>query len=176
MFGLFTLGRMLVNIEYLDKDFFKNNHRKKYKLWKSTELILPTWHDIIDNINVMVNEYEHLVIPMDDVGLKLHGNYSESCKKLIDFSQYLEKKFDKECSLHHYISFSTKSKSLGLHSDPCDVFFLQGIGKTEFMVAGDICVLEPGDLLYIPPHTEHNTKPLTPRVGLSYGIEEFINA
>jgi len=160
----------------LDEDFFKDYHLKQYKIWKNTFLNLPTWSDIIDNIDFMVNNHEALIIPMDDLGLKLHGNYAESCMKLMDFAKDLEKTFKEECSLHHYISFSTKSKSLGLHTDPCDVFFLQAIGKTEFTIAGDVHILEPGDLLYIPPHTEHCTKPLTPRVGLSYGVEKFYNA
>ena len=74
-----------------------------------------------------------------------------------------------------YHTDTDKAKTFGKHVDDLDVYFLQVIGETQFTVWEDdeeyVHILKPGDMLHIPAGLYHDTVPLTPRVGISYGVE-----
>jgi len=75
-----------------------------------------------------------------------------------------------------YISLSSESATYGRHKDTMDVWCWQMLGHTLWKVEGKKRnfekVLEPGELIYIPRGMWHETKPMTPRVGLSFGSED----
>lgn len=76
-----------------------------------------------------------------------------------------------------YISLSSESATYGRHKDVMDVWCWQMTGYTLWQVEGRRRnfekVLEPGELIYVPRGMWHNTKPMTPRAGLSFGSEDL---
>jgi hypothetical protein len=77
-----------------------------------------------------------------------------------------------------YISLSSESATYGRHNDVMDVWCWQMTGYTLWQVEGRKRnfekILEPGELIYVPRGMWHNTKPITPRAGLSFGSEDHI--
>jgi ribosomal protein L16 Arg81 hydroxylase len=75
-----------------------------------------------------------------------------------------------------YISLSSESATYGRHNDVMDVWCWQMTGYTLWKVEGHKRnfekVLEPGELIYVPRGMWHDTKPMTPRAGLSFGAED----
>jgi hypothetical protein len=90
-------------------------------------------------------------------------------------------------SCHAYCGFTNYSKSFNIHKDQMDVLYLQVIGNTEWSIwESDIdekditsdqaeCVYKenfiPGKWIWVPRGTYHLVKPITPRIGFSFGIE-----
>ena len=78
-----------------------------------------------------------------------------------------------------YISLSAASATYGRHKDVMDVWCWQMAGYTLWQVEGRRQnfekVLEPGELIYVPRGMWHNTKPMSPRAGLSFGSEDMKN-
>ena len=90
-------------------------------------------------------------------------------------------------SCHAYCGFTNYSKSFNIHKDQMDVLYLQVIGDTEWSIwESDLdekeitpdqgkCILKekfiPGKWIWVPRGTYHFVKPITPRVGFSFGIE-----
>ena len=76
-----------------------------------------------------------------------------------------------------YISLSSESATYGRHRDVMDVWCWQMTGHTLWKVEGRKRnfekVLEPGELIYVPRGMWHDTKPMTPRAGLSFGSEDL---
>jgi hypothetical protein len=92
---------------------------------------------------------------------------------------------------HTYSGFTETSESFGIHKDKMDVLYLQSIGsviwsvwesdinKSEILPEQGKCVFKetftPGDLIWIPRGTYHHVKPLGPRVGFSFGVENNLD-
>lgn len=76
-----------------------------------------------------------------------------------------------------YISLSSESATYGRHRDTMDVWCWQITGRTLWKVEGRKRnfekVLEPGELIYVPRGMWHDTKPITPRAGISFGSEDL---
>ena len=90
------------------------------------------------------------------------------------------------------ISYAPKGGSVGAHIDEYDVFLLQGLGTREWMIEyppkntdfvpdldirllaqfepTDTWVLEPGDMLYLPPGVPHHGVALEPCMTYSIGF------
>ena len=54
------------------------------------------------------------------------------------------------------VSYATPGGGVGPHVDRYDVFLLQGPGRRAWRVGGKRVVVEPGDLLYVPPGVRHD--------------------
>ena len=58
-----------------------------------------------------------------------------------------------------------------------DVWCWNILGKTKWTVEGRQRVfekvLEPGELIYVPRGMWHDTTPMSPRVGISFGSEDL---
>jgi ribosomal protein L16 Arg81 hydroxylase len=84
---------------------------------------------------------------------------------------------DLQVSGHIYVSFSTESGTLGRHRSKSSVFFWQAIGKTQWTVStkrGDeTYILKPNDAIYCPSLMYHDVVPLSPRVGISLGLDHL---
>jgi hypothetical protein len=90
-------------------------------------------------------------------------------------------------SCHAYCGFTDYSKSFSIHKDQMDVLYLQVVGDVEWGIwKSDIdekditpdqgeCVYKenfiPGKWIWVPRGTYHLVKPITPRIGFSFGIE-----
>ena len=81
-------------------------------------------------------------------------------------------------SAHAYISLSKESKTFGKHKDESDVWYWQCIGSTQWKIFESnetiSYILEPGDIIYVPRGIFHDIIPLSPRVGISFGLD-FLN-
>lgn len=92
---------------------------------------------------------------------------------------YSELDKTKFASAHAYISFSSIGKGTGRHTSKSDVLFWQAIGSTKWVVEGKmvttIITLLPGHVLYVPHAMYHTVVPLSPRVGISLGLDYLKN-
>ena len=138
------------------------------------EIDCPTlnWDEIIFNLNKNITN-ENIVKVLDNFGFVTHDIGDNH--KVQNVSEIIQKLFPNNyISPHLYVSFSEISKTFGKHKDYQHVFFWQCIGITKWTVYEDkeyIYNLMPGEVLYIPRGIYHNTQPITPRAGISFGIE-----
>lgn len=75
--------------------------------------------------------------------------------------------------VHIYISYGPKARTYGRHVDDESVLLVQAINDMSYKFDdGSICVLQPGDSLFIPSGVYHDPKPVAggPRVTLSMRI------
>ena len=92
---------------------------------------------------------------------------------------------------HSFSGFTETSQSFKIHKDQMDVLYLQVVGSVVWSVwkssvnednilpeQGECIFREtftPGDLIWIPRGTFHHVKPLSARVGFSFGVEKDTN-
>src|SRR5438093_5668364 len=68
------------------------------------------------------------------------------------------------------VSFATRGGGVGPHVDSYDVFLLQASGRRRWRVGRKTYVVEPGDLLYVPPGWRHDGVALEPSFTFSIGF------
>jgi ribosomal protein L16 Arg81 hydroxylase len=131
-----------------------------------------TWDEVIFNFNKNVVENTDYKL-MDNFGFVTHQ--TEHNRKIYKIGDELQKIFpNNSITAHLYVSFLEISKTFGRHNDNSHVFFWQCIGITQWKVWDDkeyTYNLMPGEVLYVPAGMDHDTKPITPRAGISFGIE-----
>jgi len=156
-----------------NSELIKKKAEQKHYVFRIDDLPQVEWIDVINclNYNVCSN---NTVQTLDNFGIvlldiktliKIKEVYLDFCK--------IEPKID--CSAHLYISLTSQSKTFGWHKDTSDVIFWQVLGKTLFSVLENGRIYEyelsTNDLIFIPKGMKHCTKPLTPRAGISLGID-----
>lgn len=134
---------------------------------------LPTWDLVIRNLDA---NPEKAVLVLDNLGVVVHEVCLEEYAPILKVAAQLSEEYDGEpVTAQTMISFSKLSKTYGKHVDDVDVYFLQAIGTTRFTVWEDgqeyVYDLNPSDMIYVPAGLYHSTQALTPRVGISYGVE-----
>jgi len=135
---------------------------------------LPAWDDVIIDLDENVKLRPNEVKDQGNLGIVTH--YGENIKSVDIIRKQIHKLRPDEsiCTAHLYISFLSSSSTTGWHNDDTDVFYIQAKGITNWEVdTGDgehLFTLSPGDLIYVPKRMLHNTKPITPRVGISIGF------
>lgn len=156
----------------LTKMNFNNFDTNKHKFFGKIDYPTLTWDEVIYNLNQNIVSNGFFKI-LDNFGFVTHD--AEKIKKVNDVSPILQKLFPNNyISAHLYVSLTEISKTFGKHNDDVSVFFWQCIGITRWTVYEDkeyVYDLMPGELLYIPKEVYHNTQPITPRSGVSFGIE-----
>ena len=109
---------------------------------------------------------------MNNFGLVTHHNKHN--EKVRAVTEEIQKLFPtNEITEHLYISLTEISSTFGRHNDRECLFIWQCIGITRWYVWDDkeyTYDLTPGDFLYIPSGMDHNTKPITPRASISFGV------
>jgi len=133
----------------------------------------PTWDNVIANLNACPKES---IDVLDDLGAIVYEVRDQGYMPALDVARQLSNEYaGVPVSTLTFISFSSSSKTFGKHVDDTDVYFLQALGKTKFSVWENDeqfdYELNPGDMIHVPAGLYHDTVPLGPRVGLSYGIE-----
>jgi len=68
------------------------------------------------------------------------------------------------------VSYATPGGGVGPHVDSYDVFLLQGPGRRRWRFGKESHVLDPGDMLYLPPGMEHDGVALDPCYTYSIGF------
>ena len=144
----------------------------KHKFFGKLNYPLLTWDEVIFNLNknIVCNEFTKI---LDNFGFVTHN--AENIKKVYNINKIFQELFPNNCvTAHLYACLTEISKTFGKHNDDVPVFFWQCIGITRWTVYEDkeyVYDLMPGEMLYIPKEVYHNTEPITPRVGISFGIE-----
>lgn len=139
---------------------------------RDTHFNKPTWDEVIDLVDFSFNNNQ----PHKD-----SGNYGlvVHCAEMIPSVEYVVNEIQKhhehctDIDSHVYMSLSSMSKTFGRHRDDVDVFFWQVKGQTRWIVEGSQKVsttLNSGDIIYVPRGLYHDTRPLGPRFGISFGV------
>lgn len=135
-----------------------------------------SWHEVIHCLDLNVKNKSYIKT-LKNFGIVIHNTESiEQIDPIIEWFGSLD--MSRPVSAHMYISLTTQSETFGWHSDTSDVLFWQCLGSTLFSVLEEGKTisyrLEKNDLLYIPCGVKHNTQPLSPRVGISLGIDNTV--
>jgi hypothetical protein len=155
-----------------DISFIKKRNSNKHYFFNNIPLPNLTWEEVIGCLNFnVINNLQ--IITLSNFGIILHDyNNILIIDKILKYFSQLDP--DKPTSAHLYISFTEKSNTFGKHSDTTDVLYWQGIGITKWVVEEDNniheYILTPNDLIYIPEGVYHDVTPLSPRVGVSFGL------
>jgi hypothetical protein len=157
-----------------DKIFLekKNNSQHYFFNVKEDKLTL-SWETVVEclNFNLINNLFVKL---LPNFGIVLH-NFNN-----INIVEEILKEYsllDVNCSssAHLYISLTEISDTFGRHKDTSDVLFWQSIGSTKWVIEEEsktfTYILKPNDFIYVPKNTYHTVIPLTPRVGVSFGLD-----
>ena len=136
--------------------------------------VLPEieWSTIIDIFNYCaVNNLPVKKLPNTGFVFEHHNNV----KEIVELQElYSKLEPNLPCTVHIYVSFLEISATFGRHKDTSDVLFWQAIGATQWEIEDNgihSYILKQNDMIYIPRGMYHNVKPLTPRVGISLGID-----
>jgi hypothetical protein len=148
------------------------NNIHKHQFLGKIDFPTLTWDEVIFNFNKNVVENTDYKI-MNNFGFVTHKTGHN--KKVSTLGKEIKKLFPKNIiSAHLYVSLLEISETFGRHNDDQYIFFWQCLGITQWTVWDDkeyTYNLMPGELLYIPPKMDHDTKPITPRAGITYGFE-----
>ena len=156
-----------------NKSFLDCRVKGKHFYFSKQTLPVITWDDVIACFNLnAINKLE--IRELGNYGIVLH-NYTG-----IDHADTLLKYYSKldpvvSSSAHVYISFLETSNTFGKHKDTSDVLFWQAIVSTHWVIEDNGSVfnyiLKQNELIYVPRGMYHSVTPLTPRVGISLGLD-----
>ena len=150
--------------------------------WDKHQLYKSFWKDLPSLFEIMV-DLERNYMESEDVK-QLHnlgfvtykGHRIPRVKEVLDAIQAMRPK-DK-CTAHIYISMFSFSETFGKHNDSSDVFYIQGTGKTDWIVEDEGTnyhyVLEEGDMIFVPRGYYHTPSPLSTRYGISIGFDTHL--
>lgn len=163
-------------------DYTNARDNNDYFHFGTVDVPIPSWADIIQEFNreyliQLHNSEANLVKSYPDLGFVIHQ--CDSIPIVREFLHHLSSNHDKLNQIYTalaFISFTSAASTYGRHHDTMDVWYWQMTGFTLWQVEGRRKnfekVLQPGELIYIPRGMWHNTKPITPRAGLSFGSED----
>jgi len=165
-----------MNCNFLeDHQFIQHKQDNRCYLFKNIQHPLPTWADVMENFDMSVKN-KWPVNYFNGFGFATYKAYKMPyVGELLEYISTLDS--SKSSSAHRYFSLGSFSKTHGRHNDDSDVFFWQIIGKTKWTLENKeesvVHILEPNDLLFVPRKMWHDTKPLMPRAGISFGIDYY---
>jgi len=144
----------------------------KHQFLGNSDFPRLTWDEVIFNFNKsVVNNLPYRT--MNNFGFVTHDNKCNT--KVCAVAEEIQKLFPtNEITAHLYVSLTEISNTFGRHNDLEPLFIWQCIGITRWYVWDDkeyTYDLMPGDFLYIPARMDHNTKPITPRAAVSFGVQ-----
>jgi hypothetical protein len=168
----------LYNSEYIN-----SKQNEEYYHFGKVNVPIPNWNDILTEFDReykihLSTEYKDIFKVQERFGFVLHEfqaiPFINEFMRAIQNSHRLRK--NQRFTALAYISLSSESATYGRHKDVMDVWCWQMTGYTLWRVEGRKRnfekVLEPGELIYVPRGMWHDTKPMTPRAGLSFGSED----
>ncbi len=155
-----------------DSDFISKRHGGQHHVVRNVDLETPSWNDILTHLNRNIVSKAKMKI-LDNLGFVY---FDADCMPQVNsLLADIRQTTDKPCSAHCYVSLLEISSTFGRHNDNADVFFWQVQGSTQWRVEQDSQVYEytllPNDIIYIPRFVVHEVTPLTPRAGISFGID-----
>ena len=149
------------------------NSSSSHKYIKKFLTKVPDWKKIISNIDLNIQNKQSIK-SLFNYGIVLHEIFNI---EEVDFilNEIKNNNPNYSYSAHAYVSLSKESKTFGKHKDESDVWYWQCIGSTQWKIfefnENISYILEPGDIIYIPRGIFHDVIPLSPRVGISFGLD-----
>ena len=142
---------------------------EEVKYIKGYNLDIPTWGEIIENLNTSWNNNDFIKNITPGFFVCHNAQQIEKVRLVLK---------DLECKFaHSYINLLQSSRTFGDHNDTMNVNFWQGEGITKWGINGkDEYLLHPGDLIQVPKGINHNVIPLTPRFGISFSVHDHIES
>jgi hypothetical protein len=168
----------LYNSEYLIA-----RDREDYYHFGIVKVPLPSWEQILNEFDReyqihLSTDFKKIVVFQNRFGFTLHEAHAIPIVNqfMLAISKNHLIRQNQRFTALAYISLSSQSATYGRHKDVMDVWCWQMTGYTLWQVEGRKRnfekVLEPGELIYVPRGMWHNTSPMTPRAGLSFGSED----
>jgi ribosomal protein L16 Arg81 hydroxylase len=156
-----------------NKTFLANRLLNKHYYFGNSSLPAVSWDSVIGCLNYNVKEKLHIK-SFPNLGIVLHD-----CS-VIPYVASLLKQFSEldntvGATVHAYISLLENSDGSGRHKDTSDVLYWQAIGTTKWVVEDKgvthSYMLQHNDVIYVPRDMYHTVTPITPRVGISFGLD-----
>lgn len=160
-----------------DSAFLQERERGNCFVFRDTKLPEIKWSDVVFAIDDAVQN--NTLSPVGD--RSKYGMILRRAASIRGVGELMEQYGRLDPSLnvsaHCYVSLSTLSGTLGRHRSKSTVLFWQAIGYTSWTVdtldGTKTFALKPNDLIYCPSLMYHDVKPLTPRVGISLGLDHL---
>jgi ribosomal protein L16 Arg81 hydroxylase len=153
-------------------DFLTCRQHQQHYRFLDLPLDNPSWEDILFHFNRNIVA-KAKVQTMLNLGFVYFD--AEKMPPVMALVKEIQKMTTNKVTAHCYLSFLEISKTFGRHNDHSEVFFWQVQGKTRWVVEDHDRIFEyelkPNDLIYIPKFMNHDVRPLTPRAGISIGID-----
>ena len=175
--------KSIVTFDFLhNHEYINARNNEDFYHFGKVDVPTPSWEEILFEFD---REYKIHLFTSDKHIFQFQKNLGFILNKFEKI--YIVNNFLNQISRSHhrekqiftaisYISLSSESSTHGRHNDVMDVWCWQMTGYTLWKVEGRKRnfekVLEPGELIYVPRGMWHNTKPMTPRAGLSFGAED----
>tara|TARA_R110000868_G_scaffold293920_1_gene554405 strand:- start:813 stop:1322 length:510 start_codon:yes stop_codon:yes gene_type:complete len=157
-----------------NKDFLEARKNKQYYIFRNVIKENLTWEEIIKDIDLSL-EKNYSIKTRFKFGIITHNaeEHIESVNNFLNAIHKLDPSLNK--TAHIYSSFSKHTKDGDSHWDCSEVWYWQTIGAVDVEVGVDINKttynLQPGDIIYLPEGVFHRIISLTPRVGVSLGLD-----
>jgi len=175
---------------FYDSEYIKSKQEEDYHFFGNIRHPIPTWKYVMDCFELSLKEdikqkendqHKPCIRELENYGFVIQklffDDYLNNFKDSIEYSHSNHRKNNQVFSAHIFTSFSSISKTFGLHTDTMDVWCWQIVGETQFTVLGKRDkfekILTPGELIYVPRGMEHDTKPLGPRALISFCLEDL---
>lgn len=156
------------------KDFLTARENKQHFVFRNVIKENLTWDEVIKDIDMSLDK-KYFIKTRFKFGIITH-NAEEHIECVNDFLcaiHKLDPKLNK--TAHIYTSLSRHTKDGNNHCDASEVWYWQTIGTADVEVGiGDDMIvynLQPGDVIYFPEGEYHKVISLTPRVGVSLGLD-----
>lgn len=151
--------------------FLQCRRAKDSYFFSSLSLPVLSWTEVLDELE------RHLVDglsyePKNNLRFILFDMIHPIVLKFI--AEYSKLDQTKMCGAHCYINLMSKSGENGNHKDSADVLFWQICGSTNWKIDNvdrSSYTLCPGDAVYVPAGMYHSVTSLTPRAGISFGLD-----
>lgn len=176
-----------MNLSFLyDSNYINARNRGDYFHFGVVPVPVPTWEQVLLEVDREMNIQSetgdpHIIKHFDNYSIVIHEAQAihpvvqEFLKQIQN--GYRTFKANQQFTALGYISLSSLSHTYGRHNDVMDVWCWNILGATYWKVEGRERifekVLEQGELIYVPRGMWHDTKPMGPRVNISFGSEDL---
>lgn len=163
---------------FRDDNFVNARNKGQHYFFGDLNLQCPSWQDVMEFINYCHKNNLHIAAS-NDFSMRLqNGRYLKHVQPILDAYSKLDTRTNIVPSAHIYIGLTELSRPHNRHNDHhSNVFFWQIIGSTHWQIEeADRMyeyVLYPNSAIYIPNDMYHTVTSLSPRVGVSLGLDDL---
>lgn len=163
--------------EFLNnEDFYKARKDKQYFIFRNVIKENLTWEEVIKDIDQSLEKKYEIKVRFK-FGIITHNAEKHIAKvdNVLNAIHKLDPLLNK--TAHIYTSLSSQTRDGEFHWDRSEVWYWQTIGDVDVEIANSAKEdrttyrLQPGDVVYLPEGMYHRMISLTPRVGVSMGLD-----